>query len=114
MVTLLTALTIQESKTFVHPYQQRGSDSWGYAITLGEEDWYRPLITCKAIYSSETEAKGKGDELVAKIREALLDPYDKVPGSPSIPETEEIFTIAPFLFRIISLTIPCVRIICEK
>ena len=71
MVSLLTVLTIQENDTIVSTYQERGSDKFGFAITLGEDRRYRPLLTSQPIYGSTEEAKQCGDDVVGSSSEVV-------------------------------------------
>jgi len=73
MVSLLSALEIQENETFVSSYENQESGKHGYAITHGEEGRYRPIISCSAIYDSKNDALTAGNESMRKIKEWDLD-----------------------------------------
>lgn len=74
MVSTITGLAIQNNEVFVDAYQDQVSQKWGYVITLGESDLFRPLATYSAVYPSSSVAREKGDEMVEEIRNFDFSP----------------------------------------
>ena len=68
MVSLITALTIQENEVSINPYQNRASEKWGYELAYTVRGNYRPLITCSPIYDTQQTAEQMGSDLVKEIK----------------------------------------------
>jgi hypothetical protein len=81
MVSILTALIIQENKTNVNSYQDKNSQKWGYKVSCIERGNYRPLVTCSPVYDSEKIAKKEGNGFVKLIRKLDLSPKRKELGN---------------------------------
>ncbi len=76
-ISLLSAFQIQENETIVSTYQSKESEKYGYVITHGEENRYRPIVSCNPFYDSEDKALTAGNELVKEIKKLDLSPQRK-------------------------------------
>ena len=73
MVSLLTALIIQENDVVVQPYQDNTNQKWGYVVGHTEDRNFRPLATYSPVYESQALAANMGNEFVAQVRALDLD-----------------------------------------
>ncbi|MAG78859.1 hypothetical protein CMI40_00590 [Candidatus Pacearchaeota archaeon] len=72
MVSLLTALTIQENKAEVAVYQGENK-KYGFEIYSIIRDKYRPHITSEPVFDSEQNAEDEGKKLCKTIESLNLD-----------------------------------------